>query len=58
MPTTAGMPDSRATTAACDKNLMNLELIGRPFGFQLCVLPIKWMGTTGAPVRAIAIVED
>jgi kynurenine formamidase len=40
------------------ENLMNLEKIGRPFGFQLCVLPIKWMGTTAAPVRAIAIVED
>jgi kynurenine formamidase len=40
------------------ENLMNLEQIGRPFGFQLCVLPIKWMGTTAAPVRAIAIVED
>ena len=40
------------------ENLMNLEQIGRPFGFQLCVLPIKWVGTTGAPVRAIAIVED
>ena len=40
------------------ENLMNLELIGRPHGFTLCVLPIKWVGTTGAPVRAIAIVED
>ena len=40
------------------ENLMNLEQIGRPFGFQLCVLPIKWVGTTGAPVRAIAIVDD
>jgi kynurenine formamidase len=40
------------------ENLMNLELIGRPHGFTLCVLPVKWVGTTGAPVRAIAIVED
>jgi kynurenine formamidase len=40
------------------ENLMNLEQIGRPFGFQLCVLPIKWVATTAAPVRAIAIVED
>ena len=40
------------------ENLMNLEQIGRPFGFQLCVLPIKWVDTTAAPVRAIAIVED
>ena len=40
------------------ENLMNLEQIGRPHGFQLTVLPVKWMGTTAAPVRAIAIVED
>ena len=40
------------------ENLMNLEQIGRPFGFQLCVLPIKWVDTTAAPVRAIAIVEE
>jgi kynurenine formamidase len=40
------------------ENLMNLEQIGRPFGFQRCVLPIKWMDTTAAPVRAVAIVED
>ena len=40
------------------ENLMNLEQIGRPHGFELTVLPVKWMGTTAAPVRAIAIVED
>jgi len=40
------------------ENLMNLEQIGRPHGFQLVVLPIKWQGTTAAPVRAIAILED
>lgn len=40
------------------ENLMNLEQIGRPHGFQLCVLPIKWMGTTAAPVRAVAIIEE
>lgn len=40
------------------ENLMNLEQIGRPHGFQLCVLPVKWTGTTAAPVRAVAIVED
>ena len=28
------------------ENLMNLEQIGRPYGFQLCVLPVKWVGTT------------
>jgi kynurenine formamidase len=40
------------------ENLMNLEQIGRPFDFQLSVLPIKWTATTAAPVRAVAIVED
>jgi kynurenine formamidase len=40
------------------ENLMNLDQIGRSHGFQLCVLPIKWTGTTAAPVRAVAIVED
>ena len=40
------------------ENLMNLEQIGRPHGFQLIVTPVKWVGTTAAPVRAVAIVED
>jgi kynurenine formamidase len=40
------------------ENLMNLEQIGRPSGFQLSVLPVKWTGTTAAPVRAVAIVDD
>jgi kynurenine formamidase len=40
------------------ENLMNLEQIGRPHGFQLVVLPVKWVGTTAAPVRAVAIVDD
>jgi kynurenine formamidase len=40
------------------ENLMNLERIGRPHGFRLDVLPVKWVGTTAAPVRAVAIVED
>jgi kynurenine formamidase len=40
------------------ENLMNLDQIGRSHGFQLVVLPIKWVGTTAAPVRAVAIVED
>jgi kynurenine formamidase len=29
-----------------------------PYGFKLSVLPIKWVGTTGAPVRAVAIIDD
>ena len=40
------------------ENLMNLEQIGRPFGFQLCVLPVKWTGTTAAPVRAVAVIDE
>jgi kynurenine formamidase len=40
------------------ENLMNLEQIGRPHGFQLCVLPVKWVGTTAAPVRAVAVIEE
>jgi kynurenine formamidase len=40
------------------ENLMNLEQIGRPHGFQLCVLPIKWVGTTAAPVRAVAVIDE
>jgi kynurenine formamidase len=26
-------------------------------GFKVSVFPIKWQGTTAAPVRAVAIVE-
>jgi len=40
------------------ENLMNLDQIGRSHGFTLSVLPVKWVGTTAAPVRAVAIVED
>jgi kynurenine formamidase len=40
------------------ENLMNLEQIGRPFGFRLIVLPIKWTGTTAAPVRAVAVIDE
>ncbi|HLM50907.1 MAG TPA: cyclase family protein [Solirubrobacteraceae bacterium] len=40
------------------ENLMNLEQIGRPHGFRLVVLPVKWTGTTAAPVRAVALVQD
>ena len=29
-----------------------------PHGFTLSVFPVKWIGTTAAPVRAVAIVED
>ena len=40
------------------ENLMNLDQIGRPHGFTLSVMPVKWVGSTAAPVRAVAIVED
>jgi kynurenine formamidase len=39
------------------ENLMNLEQLPA-HGFKLSVFPIKWLGTTAAPVRAVAIVED
>lgn len=40
------------------ENLTNLDKIARPFGFKLAVFPVKWVGTTAAPVRAVAILED
>jgi kynurenine formamidase len=40
------------------ENLMNLEQIGRPHGFQLNVMPVKWVGTTAAPVRAVAVIDE
>ena len=39
------------------ENLMNLEQLPS-HGFKLAVFPIKWIGTTAAPVRAVAIVDD
>ena len=39
------------------ENLTNLDA-APPHGFKLCVFPVKWMGTTAAPVRAVAIVDD
>ncbi|TAK21225.1 MAG: cyclase family protein [Chloroflexota bacterium] len=40
------------------ENLTNLDKIGRSHGFKISCFPIKWNGTTAAPVRAVAIVED
>ena len=40
------------------ENMENLDAIPKPFGFKVAVFPIKWKGTTAAPVRAVAIVED
>ena len=39
------------------ENMTNLDQLP-PHGFKLSVFPIKWQGTTAAPVRAVAIVED
>ena len=39
------------------ENLINLDALPL-HGFKLCVFPIKWMGTTAAPVRAVAIVDE
>ncbi|MFQ5610504.1 MAG: cyclase family protein [Anaerolineae bacterium] len=40
------------------ENLANLDALPQPYGFKLSLLPVKWKGTTGAPVRAVAIIED
>ena len=40
------------------ENLMNLGAIGRQHGFMLERLAGQVVGTTAAPVRAVAIVED
>jgi len=43
------------------ENMMNLEKLlemGKPYGFQLSVFPIKWVGTTASPIRAVAIIEN
>jgi len=39
------------------ENMTNLDKLP-PHGFKLSVFPIKWMGTTAAPVRAVAIIDD
>ena len=40
------------------ENLAHLDQLPRPHGFTLSVFPIKWVNSTAAPVRAVAIVED
>jgi kynurenine formamidase len=40
------------------ENLTNLDKIGRPHGFKVAAFPVKWTGTTAAPVRAVAILEE
>jgi kynurenine formamidase len=38
------------------ENLTNLDQLP-PHGFTLSLFPIKWVNTTGSPVRAVGIVE-
>lgn len=41
------------------ENLANLDqLLDKPYGFTVSVLPVKWVGTTAAPIRAVAILEE
>jgi len=41
------------------ENMANLDqLLDKPFGFTVSVFPVKWVGTTAAPVRAVAILEE
>jgi len=39
------------------ENLTNLDQLP-PHGFTLSLFPIKWVNTTGSPVRAVGIVES
>lgn len=39
------------------ENMTNLDLLP-PYGFKISVFPIKWVNTTAAPVRAVAILEE
>lgn len=39
------------------ENMTNLEQLP-PHGFKLSLFPVKWVNTTAAPVRAVAILED
>jgi len=40
------------------ENLINLDKIPKPYGFKVSVLPIKLVGASAAPIRAVAIIED
>jgi kynurenine formamidase len=39
------------------ENMTNLDKLPG-HGFTLSVLPLKWVNTTAAPVRAVAIIEE
>ena len=40
------------------ENLTNLDKIPEPHGFTLSLFPVKWVNTTGSPVRAVAIIDQ
>lgn len=40
------------------ENLVNLDQIPQPHSFKLSVLPIKFRGISGTPVRAVAMIDD
>lgn len=40
------------------ENLVNLDQIPRSHGFKLSVLPIKFRGISGTPVRAVAMIDE
>lgn len=40
------------------ENLTNLDKIPRSHGFTLSVFPVKWVNSTAAPVRAVAILDE
>lgn len=39
------------------ENMSNLDQLP-PYGYKLSLFPVKWVNTTAAPVRAVAIMED
>ncbi|MEJ7839374.1 MAG: cyclase family protein [Thermomicrobiales bacterium] len=40
------------------ENLTNLDLLPKPFGFKVSLFPVKWVNTTGSPVRAVAMIDE
>jgi kynurenine formamidase len=40
------------------ENLVNLDLLPKPYGFTISALPAYFRGATAVPIRAVAIFED
>jgi kynurenine formamidase len=40
------------------ENLTNLDRIPVDHGFTVSFFPVKWRNTTGAPVRAVAMIDE